>query len=217
MDIEVSSAHQFKVGATSVAKFTVSNINFLGYADCVTERKKEAVRTGSDVMAEKVFRHMRRVKQVTAFDKSGNIVPLDRMNFATIPRPLFIKINKAIDNFAEPRGEVITQNGDGVLTPIVYKLGTPFEFDDVNANRKAIGTKQQIIELEFIAKTGGDIEEVLCYDAPIEQTIALIKTCATPIGGGDTGLLRLPSTMIDVLTLADGFDILSKVLPLFTE
>lgn len=217
MEIQVSGAHQFKVGSVAIAKFVIANINFVSYGDCVAERIKERKKTGSDMMAEKEFRHTRRMKQVTAFDKGGNIVALDRINFATMPRPLFVKINNAIDDFSEARGEIIGEGGDGVMNPILYKLGTPLEFDDVNANRQVIGTEQKIIELEFIARTGGDIEEVLCYDSPMDQTIALIKTCAKPLGGGDTGLLRLPTYMIDALTLADGFQILSKVLPLFTE
>jgi hypothetical protein len=217
VEIVVDPKAPFKAGQFNIVKLSVNQLNFVGYADCFREKLKARSRGMDDVAAEKEFRRARRVKQVVAFDKAGNRVELDQVAFGNMPRQLFVKINNALDVITDKPGKVITEDGDGVNTPIVYQLGTPFEFADTKADQKPIGTQQQIIELEFVAKTGGDIEEVLCHDNALDQTIALLKTCATPLGGGDTGLLRLPSWMIYSLTTSDGFAIMAKVLPVFTE
>lgn len=217
MDIEVDAKTPFRVGTVAIAKVSIAQINFVGYVECFRERMKASGRGLGDVAAEKEFRRARRTRQVVGYDAKNNRVEIDNISFGQMPRQLFVKVHNALDDFGDKRGEVITKDGDGIQTPIVYKLGTPFEFADANQGRKPIGTESKIIELEFIAKTGGDIEEVLCYGNALEQTLALLKTCATPLGGGDTGLLRLPSWMIDSLSVADGFAIMSSILPVFTE
>lgn len=215
MEILVDAKRPFSVGAKSVAKLNVSAINFATYAECWRERDVEQRRSGGDEMlATKAFYRARRLKQTKAYDRSNNVVDLDHMSFANMPRELFVKINGALDDDSDPRGAVISKDGDGLYTPVLYKLGTPFDFVDTNASSKPIGTEPKIIELEFIAKTGGDIEEVLCHQNSLDQTLALIKTCATPLGGG-TSLQRLPSWMVNALTLADGFEIMAKILPIF--
>lgn len=216
MDIVVDASTPFKVGQVQIAKISISAINFVGYAECFRERLRASAQGKDDVTAEKEFRRARRVKQVVGYDTKNNRVEIDAASFGFMPRKLFVKVNNALDDFGDAKGEVITKDGDGIQTPIVYKLGTPFAFTDTKANTKPIGTEQKIIELEFVAKTGGDIEEVLCHSNAIDQTVALLKTCATPLGG-ETGLMRLPSWMLDAVTVADGFAIMSFVLPVFTE
>lgn len=216
MDIEVDPKSPFKVGQISVVKIGVSSINFLGYAECFKARLRASARGLDEVAAEKEFQRARRLRQCVGYDKAGNRVELDSVAFAAMPRKLFVKVHNALDDFGTQRGEVITKDGDGIQTPIVYKLGTPFGFVDTASSQKPIGTEQMIVELEFAAKTGGDIEEVMCHGNTIDQTVALIKSCATPLGG-ETGLLRLPSWMLDALTVADGFAIMASVLPVFTE
>lgn len=216
MEIEVDAKTPFIVGTNSISKINVSPINFLTYAECFRERLKELAKTNDDMMATKAFFRARRLRQVSAFNKANEVVILDNINFSNMPRSLFTKINNALDGQSAPRGEVLPGGGDGIYTPIIYKLGTPFAYEDTKLSEKPIGTEAKIIELEFVAKTGGDIEEVLCHENSLDQTVALIKTCATPLGGG-AGILRLPTWMLNALTLSDGFTIMSKVLPVFLE
>lgn len=212
MEIVVDAKKPF----LNIVKFNVSKINFLGYAECFKDRMRELQKTDNEILAEKAFRRSRRLKQIKAFDKDGNIIAMDHEKFARMPRPLFIQLNNALDSEKDERGKIISENGDGLYTPILYELGTPLAFTDTKLAEKPIGTESKIVELEFIAKTGGDIEEVLCGDTSLDQVIALIKTCATPIGG-ETSVQRLPSWLMDKITLQDGYEIMSKVLPVFVE
>jgi hypothetical protein len=216
MFIKVDTKTPFKIKQIPIAKIGISKINFVGYVECFGDRMRESARSGDDMMAEKAFRRARRLRQVKAYDKDDRVIEIDHQSFDVMPRQLFVKVNNALDEFDTKRGKVLTENGDGVTTPIVYQLGTPIEFVDTKANEKPIGTEQKIVELEFVAKTGGDIEEVLCCGNSLQQALALIRTCATPLGGG-TSLMRLPSFMIDEISTADGFAIMASVLPVFTE
>ncbi len=215
VDITVEPGTPYQIGTSLISKISVARINFLQYAECFQDRLKASARGLDESAAEKEFMRSRRIKQCTAFDRSGNPVKMDQVAFAMMPRKLFVKIHNALDDFGTERGSVIGE-GDGINSPIIYKLGTPFEFTDTKSEQKPIGTEQKIIELEFIAKIGGDIEDVLCHSNGLDQTVALLKTCATPLGG-ETGLMRLPSWMLESLTVADGFSIMSSVLPVFTE
>lgn len=216
MEIVIEAKKAFAVHGKSVAKIVIGTLNFVTYAECFKARVKEMNKSNDDTQATKAFQRAKRIKQVKAFDKSGTEIILDHVAFANMPRPLFVQINNAMDNTSSARGSVISTDGDGLYTPILYKLGTPFDFQDSTHDSKPIGTESKIVELEFIAKTGGDIEDVLCGENSLDQTVALIKTCATPLGG-DTALQRLPSWMLSSLTLADGIEIMSKVLPVFLE
>lgn len=213
MEIEASGV---AIGNTPISKFIVKGLNFEMYLECNRDRIKELNRTDSTMMATKLFNRSRLRKTVTAIGPDGAPVALRDENFSALPRPIFTKLVKAMDDFETPAGKIISENGDGVNTPIIYELGTPFAFADPKANEKPIGTEQKIIELEFIAKTGGDIEEVLCHNNSFEQAWSLIKTCAKPLGG-ESGLLRLPSWMLSEMTFSDGFEIVQKVLPIFVE
>lgn len=213
MDIEASGV---AIGGTPVARFNVIGLNFEKYIDCQRERMKERQRTDNDMMANKVFNRARLMKCVTAYGPDGAPLPIKPDTFGLLPRPVFTKLVKALDNFDTPAGKIISENGDGVTSPIIYELGTPIAFDDTRAGDKPIGTEQKVIELEFMAAKGSDIEEVLCHSNGFEQTMSLIKTCAKPLGG-ENDLLRMPSWMLAALTFSDGWEILDKVLPLFVE
>lgn len=217
MEILVDTKTPFKIGAVQIEKLVVSQISFAGYTECFKERISVARRGGDEMAQEKAFKRARRIKQVSAFYKDGTSVPLTHEILGAMPRKLFVQVDNAVEIEDTARGKVISGKADGISDPIIYQLGTPIAFDDRNAAGKPMGTEAKIIELEFIAKTGGDIEEVLCCPTSFEQMLALLKTCATPLGGGDTGLLRMPTWMIEGITTADGFAMMASVLPLFTE
>lgn len=215
MEIAVDRNMPFIIKGLSVLKLIIRTINFEEYAKCLDIYSNE-LKKGSPILAQRELNRARLKRQVSAVCANGQTIPLDSENIGAMPSKLFVQAFNAINKFDEPKGSVISEGGDGVLTPIIYRLGTPFDFVDTNATTRPIGTVPKIVELEFIAKTGGDIEEVMCHDNKIDQTLALIKTCATPLGG-ETQLMRLPSWMISSLTYKDGFDILENVLPVFTE
>lgn len=207
MIIKLEGKEQIAIGKQNIASIVVSAINFSQYSKCYDERSREMNKTLSDVLATKAFLRARRNLQVKAFDEKGAAVVLDTTLILQLPRSIFVRINDALDEDNGLPGEIISKGGDGLDIPIIYKLGSPFSF-------KSDDSEKIIEELEFIAKTGGDIEEVLCGTTSIDQTISLIRCCATPIGG-DSGLQTLPSWMLDNLTLADGIEIMQKVLPIF--
>ena len=71
-------------------------------------------------------------------------------------------------------GEVgkIIKEGDGVSSSIVYQLGTPIP----------VTGKNPITELEFLASTYGDIEDVMSANDSIAQTALLIAAIGKPPG-----------------------------------
>jgi hypothetical protein len=109
---------------------------------------------------------------------NGAIVPVTPEEVLRLPLPDFYRIVAALDNGEGKAGKII-RDGDGINTAIVYELGTPLP---------VIG-KEPIRELEFLASTYGDIEDVLGADGPAAQTAVLIKSVAKP-RRADAGLGR---------------------------
>lgn len=97
----------------------------------------------------------------------------------------------------------IIQDGDGINEAVLYKLGTPLEMGN-----------DSVKELEFFAKTYGDIEAVLSAPTNIEQAAELIKRVAKAPG---TSFTTLPSWALSQVTVADGYTILDKILPRFLD
>jgi hypothetical protein len=89
--------------------------------------------------------------------------------------------------------------------PVLLKLGAPIS-GTTGSESKAIS------ELEFLAKTYGDIEQVLAGTNDMERTVALIKYVAKP-----AGMLSLPSWAVDSIDIRDGFFIQQEILPRFLE
>ncbi|QIW87518.1 tail assembly chaperone [Agrobacterium phage OLIVR4] len=76
--------------------------------------------------------------------------------------------------------------------------------------------EESITELEFHAKTYGDIEAVFAEDNAAEQTILFIENIAKPITS-NLKLQALPSWAVDQITPNDGIFISRFVLPRFLE
>jgi len=105
----------------------------------------------------------------------------------------------------EGKAGKIIRDGDGIDKAIVFELGTPIPTG---------AGKDPIRELEFHAKTYGDIEDILAADNAIQQTAKMIETIATPLG---STLSRLPSWALTQITVADGVTISREILPRFLE
>lgn len=131
------------------------------------------------------------------------IVPTDDA-ILQLPRQYAVTVTRATEQTADPIGELLS-DGDGIGSPVLYRLGTPIKT-----------STGDISELEFTARTLGDIEDVLAADRRTDQVLELIRTCAKPIGAQE-GLLALPSWGAEQITLTDGLILMDQVLPRFLD
>jgi hypothetical protein len=155
------------------------------------------------------MRRLRIKHQARAIADDGTKLTFDDMDITQLPIPYVSKLEKAVNGSDDEKAGEIIGNGDGVSSPILFKLGTPIP---VQSN----SDKAHISELEFHASTYGDIEEVLAEVDQLGQTVALLRQTAKPLGVNDT-LQRLPDWALDKITLADAFYITENVLPRFLE
>jgi hypothetical protein len=96
-------------------------------------------------------------------------------------------------------GEIISGDADGIAKSVVYKLGTPIK----TAN-------SAVSEIEFKVKTFGDIEAVLAEPNKLAQGVMMLQSV-----GKSAGTLSLPSWALEKISVADGMDMVEKVLPRF--
>lgn len=147
---------------------------------------------------------MARLKNgIVKYYAGADLVEATDISLREMPIPLVRKIRAAM-NFDSKPGE-ITVKGDGITSPVVYKLGEPILTD-----------KGEITELEFLASTLGDIEDVIFRTNSNEQALALLESVATPLGS-DLSLQALPAWAVEKITIIDGATIASEIVPLFLD
>lgn len=191
----------FKIADHLITEYEVVVPGFEGFAG-MAQRARDSAKKDSNIAT--LFRSERIKSQVTFIDDKGGRHSIDSLGVLGLPIVLAKAILLNIDGDASaPIGEVVSE-GDGISKAIRIRLGTPLE---------AV-KDHKIEELEFFARTYGDLENVLIEDNAIEQSLALIKNVAKPVGGP---LLTLPSAAISKITIQDGFFIMEKVLPGFLE
>jgi hypothetical protein len=164
------------------------------------------------VRLENFDRHLhsdrfRREAQVTGVTVDGLDVKLKATELLSLPIPLYQKLKIMLDD-DKTVDATIVQNGNGIETPIVIKLGTPL----VMKNKE--GESLSINELEFKASTAMDLERILAQTSEVEQTWALLEDCCTPLGE-DLSLMKLPSWAVEQITFGDGQFVRTQVLPNF--
>lgn len=181
--------------------FEVRPINwkeFIGIANSVSAKTTREMFTAQQ--------RARLLKQVKSFDSGANELTFTAVELAALPPGIGKKLVKASSDVLDTEGEaVIVNDGDGITTPIVVKLGQPLKMGE-----------ESITELEFFAKTFGDIETVLAHEERGTQSVILIETVAKPITSS-LKLQALPSWASDSVTVNDGSFIAQKVLPRFLE
>lgn len=190
----------------NIVEFKVSELNFIAFHKVYMETSSIAPNGGKAWAMQN--RRLRIKKQVRAVDDGGNEHLLDDMSITQMPVVYTNRINNALNETGGKPGEVVN-TGDGISSPILYRLGTPIK-------GQIGGEVSEITELEFMATVYGDIEEVLAETDQIGQTAALIRSVAKPLGMNDM-LQRLPEWGLDRITLADGFKISEEILPRFLE
>lgn len=163
------------------------------------------IRQARDLKDNKTFEaKLKRVRlqQQVEYHMNGTAVSVSMEDVLRMPIPAVREINKHLDDEEGLPGKIIRE-GDGVETAIAFELGRPIPLGP---------GKEPIRELEFLARTYGDIEDVLAATDAIEQTEHLIKSVAKPV---HSSLTALPSWAIDQISTADGVTIAQKVLPIF--
>lgn len=191
----------YLVGETRIKRIVVTQLTFVEWVTAL--RAADATRQiekSTDV--KKYFQRERMKRQVKAYADGDALVTLSALDIMQMPRAYAMSVVRALDMNTGMPGEVISE-GDGVTSPILYKLSRPLRTN-----------QDSITELEFSGRTLGDIEDVIAADTMPDQALALIRTCAKPVGG-EVNLIALPSWAVDAVSLVDGLTILEKVLPRF--
>lgn len=190
----ISKALAFQTGQHTVDAVNVHSLSFAAFARYITDAR--AIK-GTSI--EAAIRRVRMLKQVD-YLLGGTKVVLDYADILNMPATAGRTISKLLDDVTAPQGKII-RNGDGVTEAIAFELATPIP----------VAKGEPITELEFLAKTYGDIEDVLAVDDNVEQTIALLAK-AKPV---HPTLMTLPSWAADAITASDGVAISLLVLPRF--
>lgn len=198
----IEFAAPFAVGEDMISKAEISRLSFGKFVGI--SRSVVAALKPNQKMNVIMQRH-RMMEQVALLSAAGKRVRMSELNVTQLPPIVGRDIAAGLFFDDDLPGELLSDsNADGISVPIHYKLGTPI----AAANGKAIE------ELEFIAKSFGDIEEITAGEAELFQTYDLIATMAKPAGGT---MLALPSWALDKISLADGIFIMNVVLPRFLK
>jgi hypothetical protein len=191
--IEIS----FSLGDRIIDGAVIKPLSLPAFVDCVMDTR--TMNTPNTFEAK--LRRNRLLKQVVFY--AGNVVvPVASDELLRMPIPVARKIIDKLDDFDGPSGK-ITRKGDGINEAIVYELGTPISGGQ---------GRPPIRELEFMASTYGDVEDIMAAGTGLQQALLLVQTLAKPLG---TSLTLLPSWAVNQVTATDGLAISNDVLPFF--
>jgi len=199
--IKLETNSPFKLEGKEIDHFLLRPIKFRKYCDI---RRVSFISKEPSILMSRLLL----IEYASAITSSGETIALDAKSILLIPRNYSKKIVSLMFSNIGVAGEVV-QNSKNIDMAAIYKLGTPI-------NVKSGETTNQIIELEFIAKTYGDVEKVITEDDEVRQGLAFIESCASPLGS-DLSLMSLPEWAVDEISLADGLAITNEVLPSFLE
>jgi hypothetical protein len=199
-EIELGT-ESFVIGEDVVSRIIVNTIGFEALLTLVAKAQRG---TTEDSEAQKAVERARFVEQVEYYAGEKRIAP-DVTALLQMPFKLARKIRAAFNEPDVKPGKVVDDKADGITSPLLFTLGTPIATD-----------KGNIIELEFQAKTLGDIEDVLYRTNPHDQALALIRSVAVPLGQ-ETALMAMPDWATAAISIADGVAIAQEVLPRFLD
>lgn len=187
----------FIVGDKQVDGITIAPALFARWVQFITE----ANTLKQPATFEARLRRVRMLRQVTYY-LNGVAVPLGAADISQMPIAVARELIDKLETDPIDKAGKVIRPGDGIDKAIGFELGTP------------IGSRGQkpITELEFMAKTYGEIEDVLAAGDMMSQTMLLITTVAKPV---HPSLTLLPSWAIDQIGVSDGFEIARQVLPSF--
>jgi len=189
----------FELGDRMIDSALIKNCSFAALTKIVNEAREMTTPSSW----EGKLRRARLLRQVE-YSAGGTVVPLSMPDVLRMPIKASREILDRIDKFDGQVGKVV-RKGDGIDKAIIYELGTPLPGGQ---------GKQPIRELEFIAKTYGEVEDVLAANDPLLAVTYLVAQVAKPLGP-DITLTSLPSWALERLSAADGLAISQEVLPHF--
>lgn len=187
----------FQLGDKLVDSATVKNISFAQFSSYIQQARAMKDSKTFEAKLKRV-----RLQQQVDYHVNGTKVPLSIEDVLRLPISAARAIDLQLDQYEGTAGKIIRE-GDGIEKAIGYELGNPIPTGQ---------GKEPIKELEFLAHTYGDVEDVMAATDAIEQTEFLIKTIAKPV---HTSLTSLPSWALDQISVADGVTIAQKILPVF--
>lgn len=184
----------FKVGEMEVTEVSIRKLNFLEFIGVAKGATNQKQYTRQRIMAAVTF--------------NGEKVTSEQIPLLPIPvaKEIMNELNSGEGNGIP--GVVLSGDADGIHEPVLYKLGTPLKMK--NSKGEVL-----IEELEFQAKTFGDIEDIVATENGMQQTVELLKKLAVPVGV--KGLTILPESVLSQLTVADGLKIATDISPNFIE
>lgn len=194
----VEFTQEVTFGDKRITSITVSPLPFLQLCDIWATLPQ----TGEKVRG--LLQRARILKQTT-FKAGDDVVVASAADIAQLHTAVAKQIIAALDIGVGATGALVGK-GDGMQTPVIYKLGTPIHMKQGQAT-------VSITELEFMAHTYGQLEDVLAAGTDAEKAKFLLRDIAVPLGG--TTLQRLPAWALDRITSADGVAVMNLVCPLF--
>lgn len=196
-DIDMSGV-SYTIGDKIITKIQVEKQHFKHLVGMIVT----AAKSDAEDVAKAV--EMARLKNgIVKYYAGDELVQVTDVALREMPIPLVRKIRAGF-NFETKAGE-ITVKGDGITSPVIYKLGEPIPTD-----------KGEITELEFLASTLGDIEDVIFRTNSNEQALALLESVATPLGT-DVSLQAMPTWAVEKISIIDGAQIAQEIVPLFLD
>ena len=187
----------FPLGERTIDGAVIRPLTLPAFVDCVLDtRTMEVPKT-----FEAKLRRNRLAKQVV-FYMGNTVVPVTPEELLRMPIPVARTLIDKLDANDGPAGKIV-RKGDGISEAIVYELGTPISGGQ---------GRQPIKELEFLAATYGDVEDIMAAGTGLQQALLLVTTLAKPLG---TSLKSLPSWAVNQISATDGLAISNDVLPFF--
>lgn len=192
-----------------VKRLEVVPASFKQHIACINEANIARARSEDDGVWRKFFNRARMKAQLRAYNPAGELIPLTEVDILMMPRAYASALSLALFRHNTSAGKVLTK-GDGVTSPVLYQLGTPIKVQKGGEDKE----EAKITELEFMAATYGDVEDILAASSTAEQALFLVQHCSKPISSS-VNFQRLPSWALDQLTIPDGETIMEAVLPAF--
>jgi len=187
----------FPLGDQMIDGAVIKPLSLPAFVDCVLDTRS----MNSPNTFEAKLRRNRLVKQVVFYIGNAvvQVLPGDLLR---MPIPVARKLIDRLDEADGPAGKIV-RKGDGISEAIVYELGTPISGGQ---------GRQPIKELEFLATTYGDVEDIMSGQTGLQQALLLVTTIAKPL---NSNLQQLPSWAVNQITATDGLAISNDVLPFF--
>lgn len=198
----------FLVGDRRIASLRMPQMSFVKFVASMEAAEFAMLRDGASGKTMLKYVARERLRMLTAISDKGETVKLDDTAIMMMPRRYALRAMSAAAFDEEEPGEVVV-DGNGIDIPVLFRLGVPLKMMSKTGDL-------EIREIEFRARTFGDIEDVIGERTTYAQALALLRRCAKPVGS-PIPLQSLPDWAIDQISVADGLKIAEGVLQSFLD